>query len=332
MTEVERIKAEFAASNSQETQVETPVEKPIETPVESEEQPVETEEEHQEQPVETPVETEEPPVESGEQPQDTKKTPKDTSMYSKEEKAQHAFKRQLARQKEKFESQVAELTGTFKGSLDEIKKEIASMKKAGEAAKPKKTRADFDTDDEYIAYLAEEKVNATLAQRDEAAAKEREKKEQEDAEARREAEEQQELQETFSGYCRSAFPEAASFKEFAGKVDKALNNGLGEILDKVPHVRDYLFTHSEGPVILNEMLTNRESFVRVMQHAGNPMDAVIEMHDLLRDIREKASAPAPATTMPHLGKPGSSPAAPASTPGKFKSDDEVIAYLRSRAR
>lgn len=326
MSEVERIVEAYKAGNPdgnvEQTQETSQAETVEQTPVETQETTqAETQETTGEQTqVETTVETTET---TGEQPP---KKPKDTSMYSKEQKAEHAFKRQLARQKEKFENTVAELTGSFKGSLDEIKKQVDELKQQNKAPEVDKTRKDFKTDDEYIAYLTSKGVDKALA-------KEAEKKASEEREIARMQQEQQELQTTFTAYCRDAFPDAEGFKEFSGKVDKALKNGLGEILDNAPAVRDYIFGHADGPVVLNEMLTNRDSFVRVMRAASNPMDAAIEMHDLLREIRDRVRTPETVTQMPHLGKPGSSSAGAYGGNGyNLKSDDDIVKYLRSRAR
>ena len=339
LSEVEKIKEAYNSSKTEETPAETEqTEQAVETPAETTqaEQAVETpaETEQVEQAEDKPDETAQDKPDEQEPP--TPKKPKDTSMYTKEEKAQHAFKRQLAKQKEKFESQVAELTGSFKGSLDEIKKQVAELKEQKKTAEPAKTRADFASDDEYIAFLTNQGVSKALAERDAATAKENEKKAQEKAEADRVAREEAEVQEAFTGYCREAFPDENGFRDFSVKVDKALRNGLGEILDNAPAVRDYIFSHAEGPLVLNEMLTNRESFVRIMKSAGNPLDAAIEMHDLLREVRERGAAPSQEQPrMPHLGKPGAASAASGAGGGSnfnLKSDDDVINYLRSRAR
>ena len=336
MSEVEKIVEAYKAGNSQETQG-----APVET-VANQEQPGTTQEPQETGEQGGTVETLEQPGANQETTgndqetageQQPPKKPKDTSMYSKEEKAQHAFKRQLARQKEKFENQVAELTGSFRGSLDEIKKQVQELKEQKKAAEPEKTRADFSTDDEYISYLTSRGVDKALAAEREAQAKENEKKAAQEEQLARIQKEQQEIQETFTGYCRDAFPDAKEFKTFSGKVDKALKNGLGEILDNAPAVRDYIFGHADGPVVLNEMLSNKDSFVRVMNSAGNPMDAAIEIHDLLREIRERATVPPTVATMPHLGKPGSSSAGAYGGNGyNLKSDDDIVNYLRSRAR
>lgn len=329
MTEVERIVSEYktGSSSSQETQVETPVET-VEQPGATQE-PQETVEQ-----VEQPGTAQETAGNTQETGDPARKQPKDTSMYTKAEKAEHAFKRQLAKQREKYESSIAELTGSFQGSIEEIKKQVAELKESKKAPEPVKTRADFTDDDSYIKYLTAQGVQEELSKRDEKSAKEAEEQKRQQEQEAIFQRQQQEVQEKFTDYCRSAFSEPQRYQQFSARVDKALKNGLGEILDNAPAVRDYIFSHADGPVILDEMLTNRESFVRVMQNAGNPIDAAVEMRDLLREVRDRAKAPTVAPTqMPHLGKPGSSTGGAYGSPGSnLRSDDDIINYLRSRSR
>jgi hypothetical protein len=47
-----------------------------------------------------------------------------------------------------------------------LKKELEEFKASFKKEEPKKTRADFGSDDEYIDYLTEQRVNAIMANRD----------------------------------------------------------------------------------------------------------------------------------------------------------------------
>ena len=313
-----------------ETKVETPVETPTETPKEDkpEDKPAETKVETK---VETPVETKdetkvetpvEPPVETKDEP---KKEKPDLSTLTKEQKAEHAFKRQLEKQKQKYESQIQQMHDNFQKQFDDFK---ADFKKTQPKEEPKR-RSDFPSDDEYIKYLVK-------TQNDSERAEAEEKKAQQDKEQRELDEQRRQVTEVFQQNCRAAFADEQSYASFATKVNKGLNNGLGEILDQAPAVRDYLFGNPNGPIVLNEMLSNRDSFVRIMSQAGNPMSAVIEMHELARDIanrsKQAVETPAPQPEqpkqMPHLGKPGT--VSGGARTSVFDSDRDLIKFIRAR--
>lgn len=325
-------------SGSQETPVETKVETPVETkeepkvetPTETkEEPPKETKEEpkvettKEEPKVETPVET---PKETKEEPQkETKKEKPDLSSLTKEQKAEHAFKRQLEKQKAKYESQIQQMHDNFQKQFDEFKSEFNKNKPKEEP----KTRADFETDDEYIKYLVKSQNDAERAEAEEKRAKEEKEKREFD-------EQQRAVSESFQQNCRAAFEDDQTYAAFATKVNKGIQNGLGEILDNAPAIRDYVFSNPNGPIVLNEMLSNKESFIRVMSNAGNPMSAIIEMHDLAREIASRSKQPDPTPApqpeqpkqMPHLGKPGT--VSGGARTSVFDSDRDLIKFIRAR--
>lgn len=327
-------------SGSQEQPVETKVETPVETKEEPKvETPTETKEEPQkETKVETTVETPkeetkvEPPVETpkvetkkDETKDEQKKEKPDLSTLTKEQKAEHAFKRQLEKQKAKYETQIQQMHDNFQKQFDEFKNEF----KKNQPKEEPKTRADFPSDDEYIKYLVKTQNDAERAEIDEKRAKE-EKEQREFEEQRRE------ISERFQQNCRAAFNDEESYAAFATKVNKGLSNGLGEILDQAPAVRDYLFGNPNGPTVLNEMLSNKDSFIRVMSNAGNPMTAIIEMHDLAREIASRSKQPDPTPApqqeppkqMPHLGKPGT--VSGGARTSVFDSDRDLIKFIRAR--
>lgn len=299
--------------------VETPSEQPEQTETASEEVSTDNQEseapvdgdkpsETDNQPEETKDETKEEPAETTEPPSEKP----DLSKISKEEKASHAFQRQLSKMKEKHKAELEEqresLKKEFQQQFDEFKKSVTEKKEA----EPVKTRADFDTDDEFIDYLTQRGVDQRLAeiekQKAEQQAKEAEQKQ-------REAEEQaqrQQVVEYFNANAKTEFGD--SYNEFENRLKKGVSNGLAEVLDEAPAVRDFIFSTPDGPLVLNEMLQDRDVFVRVMSRGSNPTLAIIECHDLAREIRQKRSAPVETVPrMPRMGKPGvgaSTPTAP----------------------
>lgn len=337
MSYVEEIMKENAGAQAgapEETQ-EQPNDTPQETPQENpQEQPQETPEETKgtdEPPaVEKPQEQQEPPQEQpsedkpAEQQQQQQKP--DLSKLTKEQKAEHAFQRQLAKQKAKYESSIEDIKKTFQSQFEDIKKQL-------DANKPKeqpKTRADFETDDEYIDYLTEEKVKAIMADRDAQAAEAASKKEKEDKEAQEEQERRTDAANHFNMNARAHFKDENAYVAFTGKVKKSLDNGLGEVLDEAPAVRDFIFTSPDGPMLLNEILDSKESFMRVMTRAGNPTEATIACYELAREIANRKPAEQqqqPVSRMPNIGKPGAG-AAPSTAPDMWHDDASLIDFVR----
>lgn len=275
---------------------------------------------------ETPAEdkpTEEEPKLAEDKPAEPQPKP-DLSKLTKEEKASHAFQRQLAKQKERhkaeMDAQREELRKEFQAQIDEIKKSVAKEV-------PDKTRSDFDTDDEFIDYLTQRGVDKRMAQIDEANAKakaEADAKAKADAEA---AEQQKQMADYFNTNARNAFGDG--YADFEQRVQKGVANGLADVLDEAPAVRDYIFSNPNGPAVLNEMLVNKDSFVRVMSLATNPMDAVIECHELAKELSSRKAEPAPAPTpkMPSLGKPGAG-GSTRTAPDMYHDDASLIDFVR----
>lgn len=263
-------------------------------------------------------------------PEDKPAEPKpDLSTLTKEQKAEHAFKRQLSKQASKYEAIISEMSGKF----DKVSAELEEIKKARtESEKKPLTRDQFEYDDDFVKALVKQGMDEELARR---AAQEA----QEKAEQEKKAKEQEEIQEaqrraaeTFNSNCRAAFQKQEDYAAFEAKLKKGVDNGLAEFLDQAPAVRDYIFEQPEGPVVLNEMLTNKDAFVRVMSQGANPMAAYITMHDLAKEIASRApretpgEAPKPKSTMPPIGKPGAKQTATAGD--MWTDDDALIDFVR----
>ena len=307
-------------------QEETPVETTSEEPKPAEDKP--SEEWSNEPPKDWSKPAEDKPTEEEPKPAEDKPAepqPKpDLSKLTKEQKAEHAFQRQLGKMKEKhkaeLDAQREELRKEFQSQIDEIKKSVAKEE-------PVKTRNDFETDDEFIDYLTQRGVDKRMAQIDADNAKakaEADAKAKEEAEA---AEQRQQVADYFNANAKQTFGDG--YAEFEKTVQKGVANGLADVLDEAPSVRDYIFSNPNGPAVLNEMLLNKESFVRVMRLAANPMDAVIECHELAREIASRKAEPAPAPTpkMPSLGKPGAG-GSTRTAPDMYHDDASLIDFVR----
>lgn len=315
---------------STETPTETPPEQktaPEAQETQNQDTPNDPKQENQQQepPQEQPVETQQ---QQQEQPQENPKPAKpDLSTLSKEEKAQHAFQRQLAKQKEKYEASIQELTGNFQKQIDELK---TSMKKQ----EPKKvlTRDMFDTDDEFIRALADERVKEIMEGRDEEARKKEDERKKAEAEQAKIQQQLAEQAETFKSNCSACFTDENERGAFEAQLSKATANGLADVLDQAPAVREFVFTDPDGPRVLNAMLQDKGAFMRIMGRAGNPMACVIEMHDMARELKAPQVQQAQQQpVMPHIGKPGAGGAG-AATPSIWNSDEDLINFCRKGRR
>ena len=299
---------------------ETPKEEP-EAPGEGQETPPAAPED--ERGTDTPPGEEKP----AEEPPEAQDKPKpDLSTLSKEEKAQHAFKKQLQKQASKYEAIISQMNGKF----DSLQAELEAVKKAKAAPEEAKTRSDFENDDDYISYLAEQKVNGIMAQKEAKEAEERAekaRKDQEEADARRL---QEQAAQTFNENCAAAFDEDG-LKAFNANLQRAVNNGLAELLDEAPAVRDFIFSNPDGPLVLKDMLDSKESFIRIMRNGADPMTAVIEMHDLAKEIKGRAKPDnilelPVKKSMPPIGKPGAKQGGHAAS--MWESDEGLIDFVR----
>ena len=273
-------------------------------------------EEVEEQPKEEPTE---------EQPKEEPQPKPDLSKLTKEQKAEHAFQRQLGKMKEKHKAEMDEqresMRKEFQQQLDEFKKSFQKTEA------PVKKRDDFESDDEYIDYLTQRGVDKRMAQIDADNAKARAEQEAKDKAEAEDAEQQKQVAEYFNTNAKQTFGEG--YAEFESRVQKGVANGLADVLDEAPAVRDYIFSNPNGPAVLNEMLQNKESFVRVMRLAANPMYAVIECHELARELASRVAepAPAPAPKMPSIGKPGAG-GSTRTAPDMYHDDASLIDFVR----
>ena len=271
-------------------------------------------EEVEEQPKEEPTE---------EQPKEEPQPKPDLSKLTKEQKAEHAFQKQLAKQKAKYESSIDEIKKQFQSQIEDVKKQLEAKK----AEEPVKRRDDFETDDEYIGYLTQRGVDQRMAQIDADNAKARAEQEAKDKAEAEAAEQQKQVAEYFNTNAKQTFGDG--YAEFESRVQKGVANGLADVLDEAPAVRDYIFSNPNGPAVLNEMLQNKDSFVRVMRLAANPMDAVIECHELARELSARKAEPVQPSVpkMPSIGKPGAG-GSTRTAPDMYGDDQSLIDFVR----
>ena len=329
MSRLDKALAELAAEKPEETKPtepkpeETQVEQPTETPEEKpEEKPEETE-----QPEKPAEPTDDKPEDKGEpEPKPKKEIPDDPMK-----RAEYSFRRQLDKNNKKHAD---ELAARDKENA-ELKARLAEIEKKLDPQNAPKTRKDFESDDDYIDYLTQRRVNTILAERD----AEAKKKADADEETRRKQkeidDEASEQQRVWMDNVHAAFNDEKREQEFYAKVQYCSQRGLGQILDECPAAADFLMNHPHGPRVMEKVLNDQQTFRDVFGD-GSRRVSQLDVYYALRRVDERMDdAPAaPATpaaptkpTMPHLGKPGKQ-AGGGVKPDIYSDPDEMRAFVR----
>lgn len=228
------------------------------------------------------------------------------------EKAEFAFKKQLARTREKYETR-----------MQALEKQMQELKQAKENPEKAKGRDDFDSDEEYMAYLVDRRLNGKTTER-QLADLETEK---------RNAAAQEQFERASAIYRRNieaVIPESER-QAFLQEVTEARDNGFENVLKKVPDVMDFITTNKMGPLVLREFIKNKDAFTHVV-YAGGPMDRALELRALGKELfaANTSSAPAqkPAAALPVIGKPGAQPTGAKATQGPGSSASSMLAFIR----
>ena len=269
--------------------------KSLETPSETtteehaEEKPAETQatEEHEDKPEDKPVDT--PPVETP--------APKKDDVAEELENTNSVIRNRLKKQAEKYDRELADRDAKYEA----LAKQFEEFKQNIKKAEPPKGRDAFQTDEEYVAYLTRQQIDADRAEQ-EKIRKEREAKDAEAKAAQDKAEQEiRDRQERFVNNINYCFDQPEQKAEFMGKVKTYLGKGLGDLLDACPVASDYLLASPRGPKVLDRLLTDVNAFRRVFDPRGiTPMDQYYELRELEREIYGK---PAPADEHPPVETP-----------------------------
>ena len=261
---------------------------------------------------------------------------KKPSEFTPQERADHAFKRQLAKQKEKYEKELKERDDKFA----EMQKQLDELKKQTAPKTPKKKREEFKDDEDYLEYLADERATAKLkelmAERDQKDAETAKQRAEEEERTRAEEAQVAEQRQLFIQNAENAFSgDENRKKEFFSNVAYAHEHGLGEVLDRAPVAADFLMYNPKGPAVFEKMLNDRSTFDQIFTeyNARNPMAMFMTLNGIADSLK---SAPSTTQTTPvtpkpavHIGKPGKQTAG-VQAPDIFSDDDAMLAYLRNR--
>lgn len=242
---------------------------------------------------------------------ETEQNEKGSSERSKLDQASYSFRKQLAKNKQKYETRYNELQSQYNDLLARL-----DRLEHPEKYQPL-NREQFDSDDDYIQKLVEERFNNVWQSKLEEAKKqyETENKQNEEINAYRSRADEN---------VKKLFKTPEAEKQYRDTIAKALNDGLGELVDTDKEVAMYIMRSDLGPKILYEMATNPKVVEDMFGENVTEMDRQFKIRELENKLRTAMVTPPP----PVIGKPGMNQAQP-NRGSIFDSDDSILEYLRT---
>ena len=257
---------------------------------------------------ETPAEETAQQTVSEERNVDEKGNPKRT--YSKEEQAAYSFRKQLGKQRAKYEDQYGQLQQQYNALLERLDRLENPDKYAP------LNRGQFQDDDSYIDALVQQRFDNMWNQKLYEA-------QQRYSEQAKQDQEVQAYKTRQDGNVKKLFKTPEAEQQYRQAIGTALQNGLGELIDSDKDVAQYIMRSDLGPKILYEFATNPKEVEKMFNEGVTEMDRQFMIRDLENRLRSEITKPA----MPVIGKPGVQAEA---KPGSiFDSDDSILNYLRT---
>lgn len=257
---------------------------------------------------ETPAEETAQQTVSEESNVDEKGNPKRT--YSKEEQAAYSFRKQLGKQRAKYEDQYSQLQQQYNALLERFDRLENPDKYAP------LNRGQFQDDDSYIDALVQQRFDNMWNQKLYEA-------QQRYSEQAKQDQEVQAYKTRQDGNVKKLFKTPEAEQQYRQAIGTALQNGLGELIDSDRDVAQYIMRSDLGPKILYEFATNPKEVEKMFNEGVTEMDRQFMIRDLENRLRSEITKPA----MPVIGKPGVQAEA---KPGSiFESDDSILNYLRT---
>jgi len=257
---------------------------------------------------ETPAEETAQQTVSEERNVDEKGNPKRT--YSKEEQAAYSFRKQLGKQRAKYEDQYSQLQQQYTALLERLDRLENPDKYAP------LNRGQFQDDDSYIDALVQQRFDNMWNQKLYEA-------QQRYSEQAKQDQEVQAYKTRQDGNVKKLFKTPEAEQQYRQAIGTALQNGLGELIDSDKDVAQYIMRSDLGPKILYEFATNPKEVEKMFNEGVTEMDRQFMIRDLENRLRSEITKPA----MPVIGKPGVQAEA---KPGSiFDSDDSILNYLRT---
>ena len=257
---------------------------------------------------ETPAEETVQQTVSEERNVDEKGNPKRT--YTKEEQAAYSFRKQLGKQRAKYEDQYSQLQQQYNALLERLDRLENPDKYAP------LNRGQFQTDDDYVDALVQQRFDNMWNQKLYEA-------QQRYSEQAKQDQEVQAYKSRQDGNVKKLFKTPEAEQQYRQAIGTALQNGLGELIDSDKDVAQYIMRSDLGPKILYEFATNPKEVEKMFSEGVTEMDRQFMIRDLENRLRSEITKPA----MPVIGKPGVQAEA---KPGSiFDSDDSILNYLRT---
>lgn len=193
--------------------------------------------------------------------------------YSHEEQMTFSFKRQLAKQRTKHEQEMAEMRKLVESLQDRINNP--------DKYRPK-YRDDFNTADEYIDYRSEQKFNKLMEEQ--RAKEEKAAKEKSDFDAMTNY-----YRERAQKNINTLYPTDEAKAHYKEVVDKAFNDGLGDLLDKDENVSNFLMRRPYGPAILMAIAESPNEYLDRLYSDPymSSSDRIEELRDIEHEIINK---------------------------------------------
>ena len=230
--------------------------------------------------------------------------------YSKEEQAAYSFRKQLGKQRAKYENQYGQLQEQYNQLLQRLDKLENPDKYAP------LNRGQFQDDDSYIDALVQQRFDNMWNQK----LQEYQQRYQEQS---RQDQEVQAYKARQDDNVKKLFKTPEAEKQYKDAVATALQNGLGELIDSDKDVAQYIMRSDLGPKIIYEFATNPQEVEKMFNEGVTEMDRQFMIRDLENRLRSEVNKPA----VPVIGKPG---IGAETKPGSiFDSDDSILNYLRT---
>lgn len=230
--------------------------------------------------------------------------------YSKEEQAAYSFRKQLGKQRAKYENQYGQLQEQYNQLLQRLDKLENPDKYAP------LNRGQFQDDDSYIDALVQQRFDNMWNQK----LQEYQQRYQEQS---RQDQEVQAYKARQDDNVKKLFKTPEAEKQYKDAVATALQNGLGELIDSDKDVAQYIMRSDLGPKIIYEFATNPQEVEKMFNEGVTEMDRQFMIRDLENRLRSEVNKPA----VPVIGKPG---IGAETKPGSiFDSDESILNYLRT---
>ena len=229
--------------------------------------------------------------------------------YTPEERASYSFRKQLNKQKAKYEGQYNNLQAQYNELLERLNRLENPDKYAP------LNRSQFQDDDSYIDALVQQRFDNMWNQRVQEAQKQYQEQAQQDQEVQAYKSRQDEN-------VKKLFKTPEAEKQYRETIGIALQNGLGDLIDSDKEIAQYIMRSDMGPKILYEMAMKPDIVSEMFSDNVTPMDRQFKIRELENNLRASMVTPAPV-----IGKPGIK--SQASAGSIFDSDDSILNYLRT---